>query len=46
MTDVEIMIKAETRLDPKTFDSRNKKLENDSRLLPKKNWRFEPSIKK
>ena len=31
-------------MDPKTFDSRNKKLENDSRLLLKKNWRCELSI--
>ena len=32
-------------LDPKTFDLRNKKLENDSRLLPKEIWRLELSIK-
>ena len=28
---------------PRTFDPRNKKLENGPRLLPKKIWRFEPS---
>ena len=31
-------------MDPKTFDPRNMKVENDSRLLPKKNWRFKLSI--
>ena len=28
---------------PRTFDPRNKKLENGPRLLPKKIWRFELS---
>ena len=45
MTDVETMIKALRLAWIQRLDSRNKKLENDSRLLPKKNWRFELSIK-
>ena len=46
MMNVEIMIKA-LRLAwiPRLLTPEKKKLENDSTLLPKKNWRFELSIK-
>ena len=46
MTDVEIMIKA-LRLAwiPRLLTPESEKLESDSRLLPKQNWRFKLPIK-